>query len=131
MGQEWEQSGNKVGTKWEQSGNKNPKAGQEWEQSGNKVGTRTQDWDKNRNKAGPRTKKRGPEWTKWEQNSPRAGRMGTRTQKWDKDGSEVGGTKWEQERESGTRIGRKWGGNKNPKMGQEGEQSGNKVGART
>ena len=39
VGQEWEQSENKVGTKWEQSGNKNPKVGQEREQSENKVGT--------------------------------------------------------------------------------------------
>ena len=53
VGQESEQSGNKVGrrtpkwengnkvaTKWEQSEKNNPKVGQEWQQSGNKVGTK-------------------------------------------------------------------------------------------
>ena len=53
VGQEWEQSGNKVGTrtpKRDKNGNKNPKVGQEWEQSGNKVETRTLKWDKNGNK---------------------------------------------------------------------------------
>ena len=35
-----------------ESGNKNLKVGQEGEQSGNKVGTRTSKWDKNGNKVG-------------------------------------------------------------------------------
>jgi len=35
VGQEWEQSGNKVGTQKDQSGNKNLKMGQDWEQGGN------------------------------------------------------------------------------------------------
>ena len=44
----WNKNGNKVGT----CGNKNPRVGQEWEQSGNKVGIRTLKWDKNGNKVG-------------------------------------------------------------------------------
>ena len=42
MERKWEQepqSGTRMGTKWERS-DKNPKVGQEWEQSGNKVGTK-------------------------------------------------------------------------------------------
>ena len=48
MGIKWKQSWNKV----EQTGDNNFKVGQEWEQSGNKVGTRTPKWDKNGNKVG-------------------------------------------------------------------------------
>ena len=58
-------------------------------------------------------------------------RMGTRNPKWGKNGNKVG-TKLEQEPQSGARTEAKWeqSRNKNPKVGQEREQSG-KVETRT
>ena len=53
-----------MGNKRDQSGNKNPKVGQEWEQSKNKVAIRTQKRDKNGKKAGNKVGTRTPKWDK-------------------------------------------------------------------
>ena len=78
VGQEWEQSGTRMGTKLEQSGNKNPESAT-W----GKLGTRTQKWIKNGEPSGNKDRK--------------VSRTG---KKWGKIGNKVGtrmGTKWEQE----------------------------------
>ena len=107
-----QQSGNRMGTR-------NPK----WGKNGNKVGT-------NGNKVGPRIQKRAQErnkvGTKLEQEPQKGARMGT---KWPEVGQEWE-AKWEPQ--SGARTEAKWeqSRNKNPKVGQEREQSG-KVETRT
>ena len=56
MGQEWEQSGNKnskVGHLKDENNHKNSKVGQEWGQSGQKMGTKWEQelqWEQNGNK---------------------------------------------------------------------------------
>ncbi|CAK9031863.1 ATP-dependent Clp protease ATP-binding subunit clpA-like [Durusdinium trenchii] len=166
----WDKNGNKV----KQSGNNDPKVGQEWKQSGNKVGTKNPKVGQEREQSGNQKSKVGQEWeqepqsgarmeTKWEQSgnenckvgqiwkvgqewepsgnkNPKLkkewaqskNKVGTRTPKWDKNGNKVG-TKWEQEPQSGTRMETKseQSVRKNPKVGQEWKQSGNKVGTRT
>ena len=104
-------SGTRMGTKWEQewerSGNKNPKVGQEWEQSGTRMETRTTNWGKS-----------GARIQNWDKN----GKVGTKKpkvgQEWKQSGSKNPQvTKWDQEPQSGTRMGTKW--NKNLKVAQE------------
>jgi len=85
-----------MGTKWKQSRNQNPKVGQEWEQSGNKVGTRTpkweQEWEQSENKVGTRTPNGNKVGTKWEQEP----KVGTKWKQEPQSGNKVG-TKWEEE----------------------------------
>ena len=79
---------------------------------------------------GTKWEKMGTRTPKWEQEWEQETQVGTQTPKWDKNGNKK--PMLEHKPQSGLRMGTKWeqSGNKNPKVGQESEQSGNKVGTR-
>ena len=64
------------------------------ETSGNKVGTRTPNWDNNGNEVGTKKLESGT-------------RMGTKQEQSENKNPKVVGTKWEQEPQSGKRMGTK------------------------